>query len=135
MVAGHHEMHPGQRFEELARLGELGRPGMLDKVPGNYHEVRREFLDDLDEGRYGHQMSVAEVQVGEVNQGAHNGLTEPLRFRNRHALLMSRYPDAECTTTHVRLHGRGHTSHLTIGSNPEVTMRSFEAQSRRTERL
>ncbi len=52
VIAGNHNLHPGQRLEEIPRLGEFLNPGMLDEIAGNGDDIRRELPHRPHEGSH-----------------------------------------------------------------------------------
>ena len=71
VIAGNDELRERQRIEECARLLKLPASGALREVAGNGDEIRLDGRDALDERRDDPLVEAAEVQIGEVDEGAH----------------------------------------------------------------
>jgi len=71
VIPGHHDLRLRQRIEKGARLLELRRAGPLREVAGDCDEVGLDGLDRGVQRRQCGQVHAPEVQVRQVDDGAH----------------------------------------------------------------
>ncbi len=79
VVARHDDLGAGQGVEPGARGDELGALGALAQVARNDDEVGAERLHLRAQGRKQRRVDAAEMQVGQMNYGAHGILLKRVR--------------------------------------------------------
>ena len=73
VVAGNHDLRLRQPVQELARRPEFVRLGALGQVAGNHHHIRRQAVDQRNDGGGDGFIDAAEVDIRQVNQDFHTG--------------------------------------------------------------
>lgn len=71
MVARHHQLRVRQGVQELTRLLELGAACALGEVARDHDQVGFQLMHLGDQRRDDLRIGAAEVQVGEMDDGAH----------------------------------------------------------------
>ena len=71
VVAGHHDLRLRQAIEKVPCVFELRGPRALGQITGDHKEIRREFPCERTQGIEQARVDTAEVQIGEVQQRAH----------------------------------------------------------------
>ena len=82
VIARHNQMWPRQRVEKCARLAELPRPRPLGEIARHGDQVGRDRLDRVTDDVDDDRIDAAEMEVREMNEGAHYG-TITCRARGR----------------------------------------------------
>jgi hypothetical protein len=77
VVAGDDERPEGQRIEKGACFDELAAERALGEIARDRHQIGRGRADRLNERREQPPVEAAEVQVGKMNDGAHQPFFAP----------------------------------------------------------
>ena len=113
MIAGHDDLRPGQRIQKAPRFPELRRFRTLGEIAGDHDEMGLQRLDRAAQRIEQRAIDAPEVQVGEVDEGAHR--VSPLAFAARHDHAQPARPDA------IR-ERRVHDSHFAVCRNVQASV-------------
>jgi hypothetical protein len=119
VIARNDDLGPRKRVEIGARFAKLARFRPLRQVTRNHHYIGLEFPHGPSQRLEHGGIDAAEMQIGEVGDGAHDSAFAPVGVlvRNEHPQRPRPY----------RIHERGlHHRHLTVSGDVQALVPCFD---------